>query len=144
MQSAKKKQHEEPPIPIDKTLGAGAELMLRQTETAFKRLTPEEIAYFNEEYEACNAFIVVQPLEADIQKTAAGIIKSAKPKREQRALVVLVGPGEYQNGVLVKPMQQPGQVVSVTKYGGSPYELEERELLIVHMKQIYVTKKKPE
>lgn len=141
-----KRQREElaEPTPINRTLDAGAELMLRQTEAGFKRLTAEEIAYFNEEYEANWAQIIVQPLEAEIEKTAGGIIKTAKPKREQRALVVLVGPGEYQNGTLIKPTQKPGQIVTVTKHGGTNFELEGRDLLIVHMLQVYVTKRKSE
>ena len=132
------------PVTINRALGTGTEVMLRQTETQFEHLSAKEIARLNEEYEANGAFIICQPLEAEIEKTAMGIIKSAKPKREERALVVLVGPGEYQNGILIAPTQEPGQIVSITKYGGTPYELEGHELKIVHMKQIYVTKKKPE
>jgi chaperonin GroES len=125
-------------IESGKELRDAEELVAR--EILDKRLSPEEIAHFNAEFGAENAFVIVQRLEPK-EEIQGGVIK-ARAKRDQRAMVILAGPGEWNGGAFCPVTQKPGQEVLVTKYGGTDVELEGREFLIVHTKQIYATVKK--
>ena len=95
------------------------------------RLTPEQIAWFNEFYAAKGEFLLVQRLDDEEERTKGGVIKG-KQTRDQRGVVILAGESNY----------LPGQTVLITKFGGTDAEIQDRNFLIVHYKQIYLTELK--
>lgn len=128
-------------VAFDPTLQHKAELLAREQKT--HELTQERLDYFNREYSAENAFVMVRKLEEAEELTEGGIVKP-KNLRTHKAQVVLVGPGEYNGESFTPVTQKIGQIVLVTKHGGTDVELEGEEFSLVHYKQIYLTKKKVE
>jgi chaperonin GroES len=80
--------------------------------------------------------IVVQVMEEE-EKTASGIVLPDTAKEKpQRAKVVAVGPGRYDNGQLLPVGVSEGDVVIFSKYGGTEIKVEGDELLILRSSDI--------
>jgi chaperonin GroES len=80
--------------------------------------------------------IIVQVLEEE-EKTASGIVLPDTAKEKpQKAKVIAVGPGRYDDGQLVPMGVSEGDTVIFSKYGGTEVKVEGEELLILRSSDI--------
>ncbi|GAB4261895.1 MAG: co-chaperone GroES [Thermoleophilia bacterium] len=80
--------------------------------------------------------VVVKVLEEE-EKTASGIVLPDTAKEKpQKAKVLAVGPGRYDDGQLVPVGVAEGDVVIFSKYGGTEVKVEGEELLILRASDI--------
>ena len=80
--------------------------------------------------------VVVKVLEEE-EKTASGIVLPDTAKEKpQKARVLAVGPGRYDDGQLVPVGVAEGDVVIFSKYGGTEVKVEGEELLILRASDI--------
>lgn len=79
---------------------------------------------------------MVQRVEAE--KTAGGIhLPESAQERPQKAKVIAVGEGrKLDNGTVVKPDVQEGDIVVIAKYGGTEITIDGEEYLILNSDQI--------
>ena len=77
--------------------------------------------------------VLVEPSEADVSKTAGGIIipDTAKEK-PQEGIIAAVGPGRTdENGKVIKMNVKVGDKVLYSKYGGTELKLDGTDYLIM-------------
>ncbi|MBU2601855.1 MAG: co-chaperone GroES [Actinobacteria bacterium] len=80
--------------------------------------------------------VVVMVLEEE-EKTASGLVLPDTAKEKpQKAKVVAVGPGRYDDGVLVPMGVAEGDIVVFSKYGGTEVKVDGEELLILRASDI--------
>jgi chaperonin GroES len=117
-------------------LREAADMSLRRVPT---RISEEQIQALQSEFECLEANVLVKILEGE-ETVKAGIIRPGA-MRNQEAVVLLVGPGEWIGQTFVKTDLEPGDKVLVTKFGGTNVELDGNQFLLVHRKQIYLRRK---
>ena len=85
-----------------------------------------------EQVQPTNDLIVVEPLE-DPDLSLAGGIQLANPdgNAEKYGRVLAVGPGTYQNGVLVEPRVQIGDTVMFRNNRGTKIRLRTEDVLFM-------------
>jgi chaperonin GroES len=75
--------------------------------------------------------VVVRVVEEE-EKTVSGIVLPDTAKEKpQKATVVAVGPGRYEDGDLVPVGVAVGDTIIFSKYGGTEIKVEGEELLIL-------------
>jgi chaperonin GroES len=80
--------------------------------------------------------IVVKVLEEG-EKTVSGIVLPDTAKEKpQKAKVIAVGPGRYDDGQLVPVGVSEGDTVIFSKYGGTEIKVEGEELLILRSSDV--------
>ncbi|HZK49737.1 MAG TPA: co-chaperone GroES [Thermoleophilia bacterium] len=80
--------------------------------------------------------VVVRVLEEE-EKTASGIVLPDTAKEKpQKAKVVAVGPGRYDDGALVPMGVAEGDTVIFSKYGGTEVKIDGGEVLILRASDI--------
>lgn len=80
--------------------------------------------------------VVVKVLEEE-EKTVSGIVLPDTAKEKpQKATVVAVGPGRYDDGQLVPVGVAEGDTVIFSKYGGTEVKVEGEEVLILRSSDI--------
>lgn len=80
--------------------------------------------------------VVVKVLEEE-EKTASGLVLPDTAKEKpQKAKVVAVGPGRYDDGALVPMGVSEGDIVVFSKYGGTEVKVDGEELLILRASDI--------
>ena len=80
--------------------------------------------------------VVVKVIEEE-DKTVSGIVLPDTAKEKpQKATVVAVGPGRYDNGTLVPMGVAEGDTVIYSKYGGTEVKVEGEELLVLRASDI--------
>ncbi len=80
--------------------------------------------------------VVVKVLEEE-EKTASGLVLPDTAKEKpQKAKVVAVGPGRYDDGALVPMGVGEGDIVVFSKYGGTEVKVDGEELLILRASDI--------
>jgi chaperonin GroES len=80
--------------------------------------------------------IVVKVLEEE-EKTVSGIVLPDTAKEKpQKAKVVAVGPGRYDDGQLVPVGVSEGDTVIFSKYGGTEIKVDGEELLILRSSDV--------
>ncbi|MHB9150445.1 MAG: co-chaperone GroES [Thermoleophilia bacterium] len=80
--------------------------------------------------------VVVKVLEEE-EKTISGIVLPDTAKEKpQKATVLAVGPGRYDDGQLIPVGVAEGDVVIFSKYGGTEVKVEGEEVLILRASDI--------
>lgn len=80
--------------------------------------------------------VVVKVLEEE-EKTVSGIVLPDTAKEKpQKAKVLAVGPGRYDDGQLIPVGVAEGDVVIFSKYGGTEVKVEGDEVLILRASDI--------
>lgn len=80
--------------------------------------------------------VVVKVLEEE-EKTVSGIVLPDTAKEKpQKATVLAVGPGRYDDGQLIPVGVAEGDVVIFSKYGGTEVKVEGDEVLILRASDI--------
>lgn len=80
--------------------------------------------------------VIVKVLEEE-EKTVSGIVLPDTAKEKpQRAKVLAVGPGRYDDGQLIPMGVAEGDVVIFSKYGGTEVKVEGDEVLILRASDI--------
>ena len=80
--------------------------------------------------------VVVKVIEEE-DKTVSGIVLPDTAKEKpQKAKVVAVGPGRYDNGTLVPMGVAEGDTVIFSKYGGTEVKVDGDELLVLRASDI--------
>jgi len=77
-------------------------------------------------------YILVKPLEEDVQKTPSGLlIQNTKSERPQMGVVLAVGNGKLEDGQLVKPEFNVGDTVIFKKYSPDEFEIDGQKVLVM-------------
>lgn len=80
--------------------------------------------------------VVVQPLETE-EKTKSGfILPSASQEKQQMAKIVAVGPGGVIDGKEIVMQVKVGDTVLYSKYSGSEFKIDGKELTIIRQSDI--------
>lgn len=80
--------------------------------------------------------ILLEKVEAE-KKTASGILLAeATKEKPSMATVVAVGPGKVEDGVLIPVGVEVGQTVIFKQYAGTDVKYENKEYLIVEIKDV--------
>ncbi len=80
--------------------------------------------------------VVVNVLEEE-ERTASGIVLPDTAKEKpQKAKVIAVGPGRYENGTQIPVGVSEGDTVIFSKYGGTEIKVEGEEVLILRSSDI--------
>ena len=80
--------------------------------------------------------VVVESLEME-EKTQSGfILPTASQEKQQTATVVAVGPGGILDGKEVTMQVKVGDVVLYSKYAGSEFKVDGKELTIIRQSDI--------
>jgi len=80
--------------------------------------------------------VIVKVLEEE-ERTVSGIVLPDTAKEKpQKAKVLAVGPGRYDEGKLVPVDLKEGDVVVFAKYGGTEVKVDGEELLILRASDI--------
>ncbi len=80
--------------------------------------------------------VIVKVLEEE-EKTASGIVLPDTAKEKpQKAKVIAVGPGRYDDGQLIPVGVAEGDTVIFSKYGGTEVKVEGEEVLILRASDI--------
>lgn len=80
--------------------------------------------------------VVVKVLEEE-EKTVSGIVLPDTAKEKpQKATVLAVGPGRYDDGQLIPVGVAEGDIVIFSKYGGTEVKVEGDEVLILRASDI--------
>lgn len=80
--------------------------------------------------------VIIEVAEAET-RTASGIILADTAKEKpQKGTVLAAGPGAYQNGVLVPMNVKEGDQVVYSKYSGTEFKIDGKEVLIVRQSDI--------
>lgn len=80
--------------------------------------------------------VVVKVLEEE-EKTASGIVLPDTAKEKpQKARVIAVGPGRYEDGNLIPIGVVEGDLVVFSKYGGTEVKVDGDELLVLRASDI--------
>jgi chaperonin GroES len=80
--------------------------------------------------------VVIEPIEAE-EKTKSGIIlPTAAQEKQQMAKVLAVGPGGLVDGKDVKMQVKVGDKILYSKYSGSEFKLDGRDVTILRQNDI--------
>lgn len=80
--------------------------------------------------------ILLEKVEAE-KKTASGILLAeATKEKPSMATVVAVGPGKVEDGVLIPVGVEVGQTVIFKQYAGTDVKYDNKEYLIVEIKDV--------
>ena len=80
--------------------------------------------------------VVIEPIDAE-EKTKSGIVLLAKDQEKpQMAAVVAVGPGGFVDGMEVKMEVKVGDRVLCSKYAGSEFKVDGKEVTILRQSDI--------
>ncbi len=80
--------------------------------------------------------VVVESIEME-EKTVGGfILPTASQEKQQMAKVIAVGPGGLVNGKEVEMQVKVGDKVLYSKYSGSEFKIEGKELTIISQSDI--------
>ena len=80
--------------------------------------------------------VVIEPIDAE-EKTKSGIVLLAKDQEKpQMAAVVAVGPGGFVDGKEVKMEVKVGDRVLCSKYAGSDFKVDGKEVTILRQSDI--------
>ena len=80
--------------------------------------------------------VVITPVDAD-EKTKSGIVlPSAAQEKQQMAKVIAVGPGGIVDGKEVTMQVKVGQKVLYSKYAGSEFKLDGKDVIIIRQSDI--------
>ena len=80
--------------------------------------------------------VVIEPIDAE-EKTKSGIVLLAKDQEKpQMAAVVAVGPGGFVDGKEVKMEVKVGDRVLCSKYAGSEFKVDGKEVTILRQSDI--------
>ncbi len=80
--------------------------------------------------------VVIKAIEQD-EKTASGIVlPGAAKEKPQLAQVIAVGPGGVIDGTEVKMQVKVGDTVLYSKYAGSEFKIDGKEVVIVRQADI--------
>lgn len=84
--------------------------------------------------------VLLRPLSADETgtKTLSGIIipETIDKERPEQGMVVAVGEGKYEDGVLVKPTVKVGDRVVFSKYGYDEVKVDGQDYFILKMDNV--------
>ncbi len=82
-------------------------------------------------------YVVLEKVKEE-EKTQSGIILTTKEAKEEpsHGVVVAVGPGKVENGVLVPIEVEPGMRVIYKKYSGTEVKENRKEYLLVKAEDI--------
>lgn len=84
--------------------------------------------------------ILVQPSPEE-EKTASGLyVPDTAKKKPTEGTVVAVGRGKYEEGTLVAPEVQVGDVVIYSKYGGTEVTIDNTDYVILDEDSILAVK----
>ncbi len=76
--------------------------------------------------------VVLQKIEPEEKQTEGGIvIPDTAQDQPQRAEVIAVGPGYMENGEVVEPDVEEGDIVLFSQYSGTEVEFSGEELLVM-------------
>lgn len=84
---------------------------------------------FNLEPMGEKIFAKIEEVE-NVRPSGIFLPDEAKQKSD-RATVIAVGPGRYENGHLVPPNVKVGDVIVFSPYGGAVFEFEDKEYLVL-------------
>ena len=80
--------------------------------------------------------VVITPVDAD-EKTKSGIVlPSSAQEKQQMAKVIAVGPGGVIDGKEVTMQVKVNQKVLYSKYAGSEFKLEGKDVIIIRQSDI--------
>lgn len=80
--------------------------------------------------------VVIEPVNAD-EKTKSGIVlPSAAQEKPQMAVIVAVGPGGIMEGKEVTMQVKVGEKILYSKYAGSEFKLEGKDVIIIRQSDI--------
>ena len=80
---------------------------------------------------------VIVKVEEEEERTVSGIVLPDTAKEKpQKAKVLAVGPGRYDNGSLIPLDIKEGDLVIFAKYGGTEVKVDGAELLILRASDI--------
>ena len=80
--------------------------------------------------------VVISPVDAD-EKTKSGIVlPTAAQEKQQMAKVIAVGPGGVIDGKEVTMQVKVGQKVLFSKYAGSEFKFDGKEVIIIRQSDI--------
>ena len=87
--------------------------------------------------------LVVKPIERE-EVTKGGIfLPDTAKEKPQEGKVIAVGPGKLSNeGKRIAMDIKVGDIVIYAKYGGTPYKIEDEEVIILHENDILAKKVK--
>ena len=80
--------------------------------------------------------LIVELLEEEELTVSGIVLPDTAKEKPQKATVVAVGPGRYDNGALIPMGVAEGDTVIYSKYGGTEVKVEGEELLILRASDI--------
>ena len=80
--------------------------------------------------------VVVEPAESEETTKSGFILPSASQEKQQLAQVIAVGPGGVIDGKEVVMQVKVGQTVLYSKYAGSDFKLDGKEVTIIRQSDI--------
>jgi chaperonin GroES len=66
--------------------------------------------------EPCGDYLVVKPIQDSVSKGGILLVQGEKAQRPDKGEVVAVGPGAYQNGMLIPMRTHKGDVIYFAQY----------------------------
>jgi len=79
---------------------------------------------------------LLEPLKEERKKGGIILPDTVQKERPEKAKVIAVGPGKYEDGKLVPLSVKKGDVVLFTKYGPNEIKIEDKEYLIAKEEDI--------
>ncbi len=80
--------------------------------------------------------VVVESVEAEEKTNSGFILPSASQEKQQMAVVVAVGPGGLIDGKEVTMQVKVGDKILYSKYAGSEFKVDGKELTIIRQSDI--------
>ena len=80
--------------------------------------------------------VVVENVEMEERTNTGFILPSASQEKQQMAVVVAVGPGGMVDGKEVEMQVKVGDKVLISKYSGSEFKIDGKELTIIRQSDI--------
>ena len=80
--------------------------------------------------------VVVESLETEEETASGFILPSAAQEKQQMARVIAVGPGGVMDGKEVVMQVKVGDKILYSKYAGSEFKLDGKELTIIRQSDI--------
>ena len=80
--------------------------------------------------------VVVKKLDQE-KVTASGIVLPTKEEnKSNKAVVLAVGPGEYDDGVQIPMQVKVGDIILFPQYAGNPFTIDGEDIVILTQKDI--------
>ncbi|HEY4484100.1 MAG TPA: co-chaperone GroES [Candidatus Paceibacterota bacterium] len=80
--------------------------------------------------------VLLEPLKEERKKGGIILPDTVQKERPEKAKVIAVGPGKYEDGKLVALSVKKGDVVLFTKYGPNEIKVDDKEYLIAKEEDI--------